>query len=83
MKAIYEIKYFEVQDHIPDRIRREQDFRREDFYRFPILRFLYINDNPDLNIRQAIKGVIFIQMNLVNNFLAGVLILAFFILPLL
>lgn len=57
MKAKYEIKYFEVQDHVPDRNRREQDFHREDFYRFPILRFLYINNHPDLNIRQAIKGI--------------------------
>lgn len=46
MKAMYQIKYFEIQDHVPDKIRMEQDFHPQDFYRFPILRFLYINNSP-------------------------------------
>ena len=57
MRAKYEIKYFGIHDYVPDEIRKEQDFHREDFYRFPILKFLYINDSPTLAIVKTISGI--------------------------
>jgi hypothetical protein len=58
LEARYLIKYFDSQNCITENVSKkyQNDFHREIFYRYPLLKFLFITDSPNIEIFQAIEG---------------------------